>query len=131
MNKKYHKLDDFDEPDYDSLDVQIDFRFIGSSFLNPDKYSNQAKIIIDRLQPDGICHEGGSMALYFKNAGVTTSSLNHLYDENGIPVLTDSYWKHRTPDFKLINYSDYENNIYLNSFDKPYLDESCFTTIVN
>jgi hypothetical protein len=109
MTKQYHKLDDFEEPDYDSFDVQIDFRFIGgSTFLNPDKYSNQAKIIIDRLQPDGICHEGGAMALYFTNGGISTT------------VLIDSYWKQITPDFKLINYSDYENNIYINSFDKPY-----------
>ena len=108
MTKRYYQMDDFDEPDYDSFDVQIDFRFIGgSTFLNPDKYSNQAKIIIDRLQPDGICHEGGGMALYFNKSTTSTS------------VLIDSYWKQRTPDFKLINYSDYVNNIYLNSFDKP------------
>ena len=113
MTKKYHKLDDFDEPDYDSFDVQIDFRFIGgSSFLNPDKYSNQAKVIIDRLQPDGICHEGGGMALYFNKSNLATNDITSV-------KLTSSYWKYRTPDFKLINYSDYENNIYLNTFDTP------------
>ena len=122
MTKKYYKLDDFEEPDYDIYDVQIDFRFIGdkSNYVkSTETYRKHAKIIIDTLNPDAICHEGGGMALYFKNAGVTTSSLNHLYDENGIPVLTDSYWKHRTPDFKLVHYADYENNIYLNSFNKP------------
>ena len=38
MTKQYYQMDDFEEPDYDSFDVQIDFRFIGgNSFLNPDK----------------------------------------------------------------------------------------------
>ena len=111
MTKQYYQMDDFEEPDYDSFDVQIDFRFIGdkSNYVKSNEtYSNQARIIIDRLQPDGICHEGGGMALYFNKSTTSTS------------VLINSYWKQRTPDFKLINYSDYVNNIYINSFDKPY-----------
>ena len=118
MTKKYYKLDDFEEPDYDIYDVQIDFRFIGdkSNYVKSTAtYSNQAKIIIDRLQPDGICHEGGGMALYFKNS---TTRVNQLFGVS-TSVLIDSYWKQRTPDFKLVHYADYENNIYLNSFDKP------------
>ena len=121
MNKRIKLL--HEHSDYDIYDVQIDLKYTGEkSFFNPilnAKVVKQSKIIIDRLKPDAIYSTAGSIALYFKNAGVTTSSLNHLYDENGIPVLTDSYWKHRTPDFKLVHYADYKNNIYLNSFDKP------------
>jgi len=109
MTKRIKLLDE--HSDYDIYDVQIDFKYTGNSFLNPDKYRNQVQIIIDRLQPDGIYSGSGSIAFYFNDSYTLFFSLG---------ILNDSYWKQRTPDFKLINYSDYENNIYINSFDKPY-----------
>ena len=115
MTKKYYQMDDFEEPDYDSFDLLIEFKFIGdkSNYIKSNEtYSKQAKIIIDRLQPDGICHGGGIMALYFNKSTTSTSVLKYGY--------LNSYWEQRTPDFKLLNYSDFENNIYINSFDKPY-----------
>ena len=112
MTKKYYELDDFDEPDYDSFDVQIDFRFTGdkSNYVKYNEtYSNHAKIIIDRLQPDGICHEGGGMALYFKNVPLMTNEFKRDLE------FTNDYWQSRSIQFEVSNYSDYKNNIYLNS----------------